>query len=84
MRVRRALALTIDRKAICDKITKKGEQPLWSLCPTGLPGYPLPDMPHAPIEPDWSNYDEAFAADCARAESPRHRPTAPRRAGIPP
>ena len=38
-RVRRALALTIDRLAICTKITKAGQRPLTSLVPQGLVGY---------------------------------------------
>ena len=67
VRVRRALALAMDRRAICDKITKKGEKPLYSLCPGGLPGYPRPEMRHAPFAADFSDYPEAFAADCAEA-----------------
>lgn len=38
-RVRRALALTIDRKAICEKILKAGQTPGTSLVPPGMPGY---------------------------------------------
>ncbi len=67
VRVRRALALAIDRKAIVEKITKKGEKPLYALCPDGLPGYPRPTMAHAPLADDLSNYAQAFAADCEEA-----------------
>ncbi|HED65879.1 MAG TPA: peptide ABC transporter substrate-binding protein [Planctomycetes bacterium] len=66
-RVRRALALTINRRAICEKIMKKGEKPLYSLCPDGLPGYPRPEMRHTPFAPDFSDYDAAFARDCDEA-----------------
>lgn len=69
VRVRRALALAIDRRAICEKITKKGEKPLYSLCPGGLPGYPRPEMRHTPFAPDLSDYDAAFAADCEEARA---------------
>jgi oligopeptide transport system substrate-binding protein len=47
-RVRRALALAIDRRALCEKVLLKGEQPSWSLTPPGLEGYPRPEMAHAP------------------------------------
>ncbi len=69
-RVRRALALTMDRRAICEKVLKKGEQPLYALCPDGLPGYDRPEMRHAPYGragAPYEGYDEAFAADCAEA-----------------
>ncbi len=38
-RVRRALALTIDRHAITAKITKSGQRPWFSLVPYGMEGY---------------------------------------------
>ncbi len=66
-RVRRALALSIDRRSICEKIGRKGERPSWSLTPPGLEGYPRPEMAHASVAPDLSDYDAAFAQDCARA-----------------
>ncbi len=66
-RVRRALALCIDRRAICEKIGKKGESPSWSLTPVGLPGYPRPELAHAAVADDLSNYEEAAGADRARA-----------------
>ena len=43
-RVRRALALTIDRKAICEKITKAGQSPATALVPPGMPGYKTVSM----------------------------------------
>lgn len=43
-RVRRALALTIDRKAICEKITKAGQLPATALVPPGMPGYKTVSM----------------------------------------
>ena len=46
-RVRRALALTIDRRAICHKIMKAGQIPNWGFMPHGLPSYVKQDMPHS-------------------------------------
>lgn len=43
-RVRRALALTIDRNAICKKITKAGQVPANALVPPGMPGYTTVSM----------------------------------------
>jgi oligopeptide transport system substrate-binding protein len=43
-RVRKALALTIERLAICLKITKAGEEPAWAFTPPGLPGYRKVEM----------------------------------------
>lgn len=51
-RVRRALALAIDRGALCERITKKGEQPSWSLTPLGLRGYARPTMAHGTLAAD--------------------------------
>ena len=62
-RVRRALALSIDRLAVCEKITKKGELPNWALSPDNLPGYRRPDMAHSPVDADFGNYAAALAAD---------------------
>lgn len=39
-RVRRALALTIDRAGICQRITRGGERPALSFTPAGIGGYP--------------------------------------------
>ena len=66
-RVRRALALTIDRRALCEKILQKGELPSWSLTPPGLAGYPRPEMAHAAA--DGSDHEAAFAQDCAQARA---------------
>ncbi len=66
-RVRRALALAIDRRAICEKITKRGEAPSWSLTPLGLAGYPRPAMEHALAEGDAPDPLQVFEQDCARA-----------------
>ncbi len=41
-RVRRALALAIDRDAICERITRGGERPAATFVPPGLPGYEGP------------------------------------------
>lgn len=66
-RVRQALALTIDRRAICEKITKAGQTPWWSLVPAGLAGYDPPRLAHTDPGPNLEDYDAAFAADCERA-----------------
>lgn len=42
VRVRKALALAIDKKGILGKITKAGEKPADHLVPPGLPGYVSP------------------------------------------
>jgi oligopeptide transport system substrate-binding protein len=48
-RVRRALALAIDRKAIVEKILRGGQLPATTLTPPGLPGYtPPPGTPSNP------------------------------------
>ena len=44
-RVRRALALAIDKEQIVRHITRAGEIPALSLVPPGLPGYTPPSMP---------------------------------------
>ncbi|MSR62472.1 MAG: peptide ABC transporter substrate-binding protein [Planctomycetes bacterium] len=46
-RVRRALALSIDRRALCERILQKGELPSWSVTPPSLPGYARAEMLHA-------------------------------------
>jgi len=68
-RVRRALALAIDRKALCEKVLQKGERPSWSLTPLGLTGYPRPEMAHAPVDADGSDHDAALARDRAEARA---------------
>ena len=69
VRVRRALALAIDRRAICEKIVLKGEQPSWSLTPPGLRGYARAEMRHAPVGADLAGYEEALARDRAEARA---------------
>jgi oligopeptide transport system substrate-binding protein len=66
-RVRRALALAIDRRAICESVTRRGERPAWSFSPPGLAGYTPPELAHAPRGADAADEERAFAADCARA-----------------
>lgn len=46
-RVRRALALAIDRRAIVDKVTRGGELPTFSLVPSFLPGWKAVEMRRA-------------------------------------
>jgi oligopeptide transport system substrate-binding protein len=41
-RVRRALAMAIDKQSICDNVSRAGEQPATSLCPPGMTGYAAP------------------------------------------
>ncbi len=64
-RVRRALALTIDRKKICERVTKAGQIPWFSLVPAGTPGYAPVDLPHAAdVNGDW---EATFQRDCEEA-----------------
>lgn len=65
VRVRRALALAIDRHALTAKVLRKGERPSWSLTPEGLAGYPRPELAHARD----ADPAAAFAADCAEARA---------------
>lgn len=62
-RVRRALALAIDRRALCAAVVRRGEQPCWSLTPPGLAGYARPELAHAAPDPDAP--DGAAAATAA-------------------
>lgn len=65
VRVRRALALAIDRRALTERILKKGERPSFSFTPEGLSGYARPEMAHATD----ADPAAAFAADCAEARA---------------
>ncbi len=56
-RVRRALALAVDRAAITSKITRAGETPAFALVPPILPGWSGAEMAHS----------GDFARDCAEA-----------------
>jgi len=56
-RVRRALALSIDRDAICKNISKAGEVPAFSFVPPGMPGYSGVEMQR----PNDSDYERARA-----------------------
>ncbi|MEZ5980290.1 MAG: peptide ABC transporter substrate-binding protein [Planctomycetota bacterium] len=60
-RVRRALALTIDRRKITEKITKSGQLPWYSFMPFGMPGYHYEEMVHE-ADPD-GDYAATFRAD---------------------
>jgi oligopeptide transport system substrate-binding protein len=68
-RVRRALALAIDRMALCEKVLQKGEGPSWSLTPRGLAGYTRPEMAHAPVGEYFADYAAALAADREEARA---------------
>ena len=41
-RVRRALAMAINKRAICEQVSRAGELPATSLCPPGMAGYAAP------------------------------------------
>jgi len=41
-RVRRALAMAIDRKAVIERAARGGQQPYFTLVPPGMPGYTSP------------------------------------------
>ncbi len=57
-RVRRALSLAIDRRALVERITRAGEIPQWSFVPACARDYVPAELAH-----------ESFAADCARARA---------------
>jgi oligopeptide transport system substrate-binding protein len=46
-RVRRALALAIDRESIVRRVTRAGETPLYACVPPGMPGWSGAEMAHA-------------------------------------
>lgn len=64
-RVRRALALAVDRRAICEKITKAGERPAWGFVPPGMRGYTPAEMRHAAVLGE--GYEAGYAADIDQA-----------------
>ncbi|MEM6690996.1 MAG: peptide ABC transporter substrate-binding protein [Planctomycetota bacterium] len=49
-RVRRAIAMAIDRKQIIDKIAKAGQLPAYNIVPPGMPGYESPPGFEANLE----------------------------------
>lgn len=63
-RVRRALALAIDRRAICERVTKTGQLPSFSLVPP-LSGYPGAELERSRA----ADPDVALAEDVARARA---------------
>ena len=42
VRVRQALNLAVNRQELCDNVTRAGERPAWTFCPSGIPGYTAP------------------------------------------
>jgi oligopeptide transport system substrate-binding protein len=61
--VRRALTLSVDRRAIVEGITRAGERPSWSFTPPGIEGYPPVELPHAA----GGEYEENLARDIREA-----------------
>ncbi|MGJ3243917.1 MAG: peptide ABC transporter substrate-binding protein [Opitutales bacterium] len=49
-RVRRALALSLDREAIARYIRRRGEPPAWTFVPPGMPGYRAPAVRRRDVE----------------------------------
>jgi len=66
-RVRRALALAIDRRAICAKVLKAGQIPSWGFVPHGMPGYRRHALEHGDPGEGMRDYEGSFGEDCARA-----------------
>ncbi|HKX46902.1 MAG TPA: peptide ABC transporter substrate-binding protein, partial [Planctomycetota bacterium] len=66
-RVRRALALTIDRLAITRNITKSGQIPWYAIVPYGTAGYAGPSFAHRADAA--GDYEQGFAADVAEARA---------------
>ena len=63
-RVRRALALSIDRAAICKNISRAGEIPAFSFVPPGMPGYSGIEMER----PDHEDPAEGYKLRLAEAK----------------
>ena len=63
-RVRRALALSIDRNAICKNISRAGEIPAFSFVPPGMPGYSGVEMER----PDHEDPQEGYKLRLAEAK----------------
>src|SRR5690606_38407307 len=59
VRVRRALAMTIERDIITGKLTRFGEIPAFSFVPPGIPGYEN-------AEPEWAQWTRARRDEEAR------------------
>ncbi len=49
LKLRQALAMTIDREAIVERITRRNETPAYSFVPPGVPGY-------TPAQVDWASW----------------------------
>jgi oligopeptide transport system substrate-binding protein len=67
VRVRRALALSIDRLAITRYVTKSGQMPWFSLVPFGMAGY-VPQQLQHDADPD-GDWEAGFRADLERAKA---------------
>ncbi|MFA7486960.1 MAG: peptide ABC transporter substrate-binding protein [Lysobacteraceae bacterium] len=61
IRVRQALALTIDRDIITDKLTRFGEVPAYSFTPPGVPGFD-----YASVQPEWAGWSQQQRNEYAR------------------
>jgi oligopeptide transport system substrate-binding protein len=59
--VRRALALAIDRRAICETIMKGGQLPNFGLVPHGMEGYAKRELPHAEPAGTTAAFERALA-----------------------
>jgi len=60
VRLRQALAMTLDREALADKIDPRGEVPAYGLIPPGMPGY-------TQQPPDWAALSKPERLAKARA-----------------
>ncbi len=76
-RVRRALALCVDRRAITENITRGGEIPAYSFVPPGLDEYAGASMRHASFAEDVAEARARCSPRCRRSPS---RSTTTRRA----
>lgn len=59
VRVRKALALTMDRETITDKILKQGQTPAYQYTPTAIAG-------GVKFEPEWKSWDKARRTEEAK------------------
>lgn len=68
-RVRRALALAVDRDVITSRIVRAGDTPAWGLVPSGLPGYAPALKPPLGSQAERTALAKRLLADAGRGPS---------------
>jgi oligopeptide transport system substrate-binding protein len=67
-RVRRALAITLDRQLLVDKVTRNGEKPALSFTPPGIEGYTFPSTLQATVNKETIAEAQALLAEAGYPE----------------